>query len=352
MRTSQPGPIVLFGSGETSATGRKTWDVLFAQTPPPIRVAILETPAGFQPNTAHVAGRIADFIRQRLPNYKPDVVTIPARRRDDAEFSPDNLAILKPLLTSNVIFAGPGSPTYAVRHLRASLAWQILIARHRLGSALVLASAAVVAAGAFALPVYEIYKVGEDLHWHEGLDLLGPYNLPIAFVPHWNNTEGGEDLDTRCCFVGQRRFDTLRRLLPAQVTVVGIDEHTTLTIDLAAGEGHVHGIGTVTILQADRRETMPAGRTFSLNRLGRFRRIPAADDVPPHVFTLIQEAVDEPRAADTPPADTLRLVEQREEARARGAWEEADRLRDEIAVRGWHISDTPQGPRLEKIPAE
>lgn len=353
MKTNTPGPIVLFGSGETSATGRKTWDALFAQTPRPIRVSILETPAGFQPNAALVAGRIAEFIRKRLQNHKPHVATIPARHRDDPSFSPGNLAILKPMLTSNVLFAGPGSPTYAVRHLRASLAWQVLTARHRMGSAVVLASAAVVAAGTYALPVYEIYKVGEDLHWHEGLDVLGPYNLPIAFVPHWNNAEGGVDLDTSHCFIGQQRFDALRRLLPASIPILGLDEHTTLTIDLAAGECHVLGIGTVTILQADHQETIPAGRAFPLDRLGA-PRLPLAspEDVPLHVFTLIQEAQAEKGESETPPADTAALVEQREDARRRRAWDVADRLRDEITGRGWRIFDTPKGPQLEKIPDE
>ncbi len=345
-----PGPLVLLGSGETSDTGRKTWDSVFARTRRPVRVSILETPAGFQPNAARVAGRIAEFIRHRLQNYKPDVITIPARHRAGPHFSPDNLAILEPMLTSNVLFAGPGSPTYAVRHLRASLAWQILLARHRMGSAVVLASAAVVAAGTFVLPVYEIYKVGEDLHWHEGLDILGPYNLPIAFVPHWNNTEGGDDLDTSRCFVGQQRLDALRRLLPVDVPILGIDEHTTLTIDLAAGEGHVHGIGTVTILQADRQETIPAGRAFPLDRLGTPQLSPASvEDVPPQVFTLIHEAQARRRESEIPPADTIRMVEQREDARGRKAWDVADRLRTEIAARGWRVSDTPEGPQLEHI---
>jgi len=349
MQTNRPGPIVFFGSGETSATGRKTWDSLFARMPKPIRVSILETPAGFQPNSAHVAGRIAEFIRKRLQNHEPHVATIPARRRDPP-FSPDNAAILEPMLSSNVFFAGPGSPTYAVRHLKGSLAWWILVARHRMGSALVLASAAVVAAGTYTLPVYEIYKVGQDLHWQDGLDLLAPYNLPVVFVPHWNNTEGGADLDTSHCFVGQQRFERLRRLLPSGIPIVGLDEHTTLTVELADGQCRVSGVGAVTVLRGEKQERFPAPHVFPLARIGEFQ-MPAdlLEDIPSSVIALIQGAQDEGSETEAVPADVLALLGQREDARRRQDWSTADRLRDEIAARGWHVSDTPQGPHLERL---
>jgi hypothetical protein len=95
------------------------------------------------------------------------------------------------------------------------------------------ASAAVVAVSAFALPVYEIYKAGHDLGWQPGLDLFGPYGLKLVFVPHWNNAEGGAELDTSRCFMGRSRFETLRAMLPPDVTVGGFDEHTALTFVLA-----------------------------------------------------------------------------------------------------------------------
>jgi cysteinyl-tRNA synthetase len=52
-------------------------------------------------------------------------------------------------------------------------------------------------------------------------------------------------------------------------------------------------------------------------------------------------AVDEPRDAE---AD--RLVREREEARAARDFDRADRLRDELAARGYAVRDTPQGPKL------
>jgi cyanophycinase-like exopeptidase len=187
-----------------------------------------------------VAARVADFLRWRLQNYRPQVSVVPAWKRD-TPFSPDDPHIVARLAESNLIFLGPGSPTYAMRQLQDSLAWHMLRARHRLGAAIVLASAATMAASQYALPMYEIYKVGEDIHWRPGLDFFGDFGLSLAFIPHWNNAEGGTELDTSRCFMGQSRFEQLLSMLPCEMTVVGIDEHTALVVDLAAGKCHVMG---------------------------------------------------------------------------------------------------------------
>ena len=225
--TARPGLVVLFGSGETLPAGQKVFDWLFRRLVAPLRVAILETPAGFELNSEQVAGRIGEFLEQHLQNYQPEVTLVPARRRG-TPFSPDLQEIAGQLVGADVSFLGPGSPTYAVRQLRDSLTWHTLQAAHRLGTAVVMASAAVVAAGSHTLPVYEIYKVGEDLHWKPGLDLFGPFGLPLVILPHWNNTDGGGELDTSRCFMGRARFDPLFAMLPAGVTLLGLDEHLSL----------------------------------------------------------------------------------------------------------------------------
>jgi len=345
-----PGPVVLFGSGETSASGRRAFDWLFRRVPPPIRVAVLETPAGFQPNSAWVAGQVADFLRQRLQNYKPEVTVAPARKRG-TPFSPDDPDMVAPLLRANILFAGPGSPTYAVRQLQDSRAWHTLVARHHLGAAVVLASAMTLAASQHTLPVYEIYKAGADLHWQPGLDFCGPYGLSLVFVPHWNNTEGGANLDTSRCFMGQERFAELLALLPADLTVVGIDEHTALVMDLGAGNCHVVGRGGVTILRGDEQQRLTSGETCVIAELGSFRVPEPGTGVPSEVWDRVQAACVEAQvsASPEPPPDVLALVGEREAARARRDWSTADALRDRIAARGWEVRDTGAGPEL--IPA-
>jgi hypothetical protein len=223
--SQNPGLIVMFGSGEAAPSSQKVYDWLLKRIPKPVRVAILETPAGFQLNSAIVAEKIGEFLAYHLQNYRPEISVIPARKKG-TPLSPDNEEIVRPILKSNVMLMGPGSPTYAFRNLHDSLAWNTMLAKHRLGAALVLASAAVITAGRYLLPVYEIYKAGDDLHWREGLDLFGPYGLSLVFVSHLNNREGGEEFDTRYCYMGQERFDKLYTMLPEEVNVVGIDEHT------------------------------------------------------------------------------------------------------------------------------
>ena len=337
MVAKSPGLIVLFGSGETSANGQKAFDWLFSQIEKPVRLAILETPAGFQPNSDIVAGQIADFVHEHLPNYSPQISLVPARKKGTA-FSPDDSAILAPLDSANAVFLGPGSPTYAVRQLMGSLAWEKVIAAHKSGAGLLLASAAAIAIGAFALPVYEIYKVGEELHWHPGLDFLGAYGVQVVFVPHWNNNEGGSKLDTSRCYMGQERFVKLLDMLPPDIPVAGIDEYTSLGLDIAAGKGFVIGKGSVTILRCGKSARFHAGDEFPLEEIGSFRMPKPADRM----------ALTSDHDGQAAPDDVMSLVRDRDDARAQHDWAAADSLREAISALGWEVEDTVLGPRVKR----
>ena len=346
--SEQPGPVVLFGSGETSASGQKVFDWLLRRLPSPVRVAIVETPAGFELNSDQVAGRIGEFLCHRLQNYQPQVTVVPARKRGTA-FSPDSPEIAALIPGAHAIFLGPGSPTYAVRQLQDSLTWQTVVACHRLGAALVLASAATVAAGACALPVYEIYKVGEEIHWRDGLDLLRPYGLSPALIPHWDNSDGGADLDTSRCWMGRERFEQLMAMLPPGVTIAGIDEHTALVLDLAAGSCQVMGRGGVSVLRGGEERRFEHGHSFPLSELGPFHQPPGKVELPAKVEELVHkgQASALSEAAPCLPAEVMLLAKEREAARAHRDWAAADALRGQIAALGWRVLDTQAGPQLE-----
>ncbi len=228
-----PGQIVLMGSGETAPSAQKVFHRAFAAVADAgesVRMAILETPAGFEPNSHYVAEQVARFVQKRLQNFAPAITIVPARKRGTA-FSPDDPALAAMLHDANVIFMGPGSPTYAVRQLEGTLLWETIRACHRQGAALILSSAATLAASRWTLPVYEIYKAGADLYWQEGLNLFSDFGLNLILVPHWNNGDGGAVLDTSRCYLGQGRFAELLSLAPGGSTrypVVGIDENTAL----------------------------------------------------------------------------------------------------------------------------
>lgn len=351
--TDQPGTVVLFGSGETSTDGQRVHEGVMRQVRGPVRACVLETPAGFELNSAAVAGRLADFLRIHLQNHAPSVEVIAARRRGTVE-SPDSEAITAPIARANYVMLGPGSPTYAIRQLRDSLAWSLVLTRHRLGHPLVLASAAAIAVSAYALPVYEIYKVGEDLHWLPGLNLFGPYGANLAIVPHWNNVDGGEGLDTRRCFMGVERFNRLVALLPDGVTVLGISERTALVVDFQSERLRVVGPGPVEIIRDGVSTIITSDVPHPLALIGITHNPEPGEGIPRCESMLLDRARGEDvvTAADgsdevsLPPDDVRELAEARAKARGQRDWQTADRLRDLISDRGWEVRDGADGFQL------
>lgn len=341
------GRIAFLGSGETSLAGGRIFESLARHIHDPLRVAVMETTAGFELNSPQVAGRVAEFLAARLQNYKPTIDLIPARKRG-TEFSPDNPEILKPLLTANFIFMGPGSPSYAVRQLQGSLAWDIIRARHRQGAALIFASAATISVGTWALPVYEVYKVGEDVHTKRGLDLFADFGMNLSFVPHWNNADGGIDLDTSRCFFGIERFDQWRELLPAENIIVGLDEHSGFILDFDEPCCEVSGVSSVSVLKQNEMKIYPAGAKFPLDELGKFQ--PPADlesGIRPEVWDVIRTA-NQPED-ETPSPEILALLEERKSARARKDFAASDKLRDQISTLGWTVQDGKEGQRVVRM---
>jgi hypothetical protein len=134
------------------------------------------------------------------------------------------------------------------------------------GGCLVAASAAALTVGRFTLPVYEIYKVGQDLHWVDGVNILAHFGLNLVVIPHWNNAEGGTH-DTRFCFMGESRFSTLESMLPEDVSVFGLDEHTACLIDLENEEAVIKGLGGVTLRRRGEEIVFEKGERFSLEVL-------------------------------------------------------------------------------------
>ncbi len=340
------GQIAFLGSGETSLAGGRIFETLAKRIHEPLRVALLETPAGFELNSSQVVGKVGDFMKTRLQNYKPVVDVIPARKKNTA-FSPDDPQIVKPLLYANMIFMGPGSPTFAIRNLQGTLAWDVIRARHRLGATLIFASAATISVGAHALPVYEIYKVGQDVNAVDGLNLFGDFGLHISFIPHWNNTDGGADLDTSRCFVGMERFAEWCDLIPAENQTIGLDEHTGLIVDIESDLCEVSGVSSVSLVRECDPEMYPAGSKFKLSELGEVNiPTPRENEIPPHVWDMVINAP--PLDNDHPSGEVIALAEERLAARANKNWAESDRLREAISAQGWTVQDSKEGYTLVK----
>jgi cyanophycinase-like exopeptidase len=251
------GKIVLMGSGELTATMVEVHKELISGLAPPRRAVFLDTPAGFQLNVKQISETAVRYFETRV--HHP--LDISSYTSADDVTPVEAESAFHTLRNAQFILIGPGSPTYAVRQMRNTPIPEIFSRVVQNGGCLVAASAAALTMGAYTLPVYEIYKVGEDLHWVDGLGVLGRFGLDLVVVPHWNNAEGGTH-DTRRCFMGEARFRVLEKQLPDDVTVLGLDEHTACIIDLQSRQAAVMGIGRVIVKKGARVEVFTKGDVF------------------------------------------------------------------------------------------
>jgi len=253
--------LAIMGSGETSPTMVTVHKALAARLGAGQHSAVLlDTPYAFQENAADISARARSYFARSV-GLTVQVVSQAARTDGQA---PEAAAGLAAVRTADWVFAGPGSPSYALARWRGGPVASALRERVAAGTGItVIASAAAAAMGFVALPVYEIYKVGADPHWLEGLDLLGMLGLKVAVIPHYDNAEGGTH-DTRFCYLGERRLSVLERELPPDAAVLGVDEHTALVFDLAAQQAEVVGRGGATVRKAGVSSVLPAGSRITL----------------------------------------------------------------------------------------
>ncbi len=256
------GKIVLMGSGELTATMVEVHKELISGLAPPQRAVFLDTPAGFQLNVAQISENAVRYFDTRV--HRP--LGIASFTSADGMAPVEAESAFHTLRNAQYILIGPGSPTYAVRQMRNTPIPDIFSTVVQRGGCLVAASAAALTAGAYTLPVYEIYKVGAELHWVDGLGILGRFGFDVVVVPHWNNAEGGTH-DTRRCFVGEARFRELEKKLPGHVTILGLDEHTACIIDLASRQATVRGLGRIIVKKGERAQVFTKGDVFPATAL-------------------------------------------------------------------------------------
>ncbi len=257
----RPRVLAIMGSGETSPTMVTVHKTLATRLGSGDHSAVLlDTPYAFQENAADISARAQAYF-DRSVGLNVAVVSDADR---PAEQNPAAVAAIAAIRTSDWVFAGPGSPSYALNRWRGGPVASALAERIAAGTGVtVIASAAAAAIGVRAVPVYEIYKVGADPHWLDGLDLLSVIGLKVVVIPHYDNAEGGTH-DTRFCYLGERRLSMLEAELPSDVAVLGVDEHTALVFDLQAGQAEVLGRGGATVRRSGVSTVLPAGSVLSL----------------------------------------------------------------------------------------
>jgi cyanophycinase-like exopeptidase len=300
---SPPRLLVIMGSGETAPTMVTPHREAVARFGAPPRAVLLDTPYGFQENAAEISQRAIEYFSHRV-QLAIEVAGFPGPLAvDERERGPQpTAAALARLRAAELVFSGPGSPTYALATWRGSPVPEALADKLAHGGVVVFASAAAVTLGRHSLPVYEVYKAGQPIHWLEGLDLLSPlgFGPNCVVVPHFDNAEGGTH-DTRFCYMGERRLRALEDMLPADAWVLGVDEHTALAIDLEARTATVTGRAGVTVRRRGVTERFPAGTRVPLDRLiGAAQGAAATEPAPMATEKPAAVAGEEPRAGRSP----------------------------------------------------
>jgi cyanophycinase-like exopeptidase len=258
----------------------------------PGAMLILDSPYGFQENADAITRKTIDYFATSVGR-----VATPVRWR--ARVEPAELdRILTAIRHARAVYAGPGSPSYALRAWGGSGFTEAVRTLVTGGGTAIFSSAAAIAVGAQAMPTHEIYRCGSDPFWLPGTNLFGALTgINAALVPHYDLQPKNGTHDTRCCYIGERRMRELETRLPPDVHVIGVDEHTALNLDLGAGRARVSGRGAVTVRFGDERHVLSSGDEVPIEQLR-----PSRVTAPTRVSTRVvaEESVETPlrRLAD------------------------------------------------------
>ncbi len=351
--TALPRVLTIMGSGETAPTMMKHHRELIARLPGGARAVVLDTPYGFQENAPELASRAVEYFRKSV-GHPIEIAGLTRLKGADLLEVEQGLSRLR---QADYLFAGPGSPTYALRQWADSPVPDVVKTKLESGGVVTFASAAALTLGRYTVPVYEIYKVGEEPRWLEGLDVLSVIGLEVAIIPHYDNAEGGHH-DTRFCYLGERRLAMLEDELPANAHVIGVDEHTGLIIDIDAGTATVIGNSSVTVRIRGKSTSYESGRTLPIDALrDPARGSVAVPSVPGSSFA--SEATGSGSSVTTSDGASLSLAD--DVTRAEGDFEAALASGDsagavravldlETSIRNWS-ADTLQSDAMDRAHA-
>ena len=263
MRHAVPmgGRLVIMGSGENAPTMVKFHRALMQDVGAGAKYMI-DTPYGFQVNADDLGAKYQQYFDESVGTK----IELAQWRRRDASVV-EHERTLSQLQQASWVLAGPGSPSYALNQWSGTAIPAAFADLVRRGGTFVTGSAAAATIGAHAIPVYEIYKVGEDPYWLAGLNLLGDLlGIRAAVVPHFDNREGGRH-DTSCCYIGLHRLEILEAQLHDGAGILGVDEHTAVLIELSSGNVSVQGAGGLTLRQSGKSVFVASGESTTVEAM-------------------------------------------------------------------------------------
>ena len=350
--------LVILGSGELAPPMVKTYRHLF-EGRDSRRGTYLDTPFGFQENVPQLSEKIEQYFATSL-QWEFRRASWTQHNHTSARA---RAAFVNTLREASVIFAGPGSPTYALRLFQEVGLSELLRERLVEGALVCFSSAAALTLGRHTAPIYEIYKVGEPPTWRAGLDVLSLFGLSCSVIPHFDNAEGGNH-DTRFCYLGASRLQQLEEQLPSGEAVLGIDEHTAVVLSLDDDTVRVEGRGFAYWRVAGEMRRLERDVALPLDELrstpiGSHSQ-PAMNDIPevsddfdvimsggPGAASALERIMRQAERGGVGRIDPQGLVEAlldvRRHARQQGLYELSDQIRNALTANGIEVSDTPQG---------
>jgi len=345
--TTRPRILTIMGSGETAPTMMKHHRDLIARLPGDPLAVVIDTPYGFQENAPELASRAVEYFRQSV-GYPIQVAGLGRLKNVDVLTVETGLSLLR---RADYVFAGPGSPTYALNQWENTAVPDVLREKLQSGGAVTFASAAALTLGRFTVPVYEIYKVGIEPHWLEGLDVLRTIGLDVAVIPHYDNTEGGHH-DTRFCYLGERRLAMLEQELPDGAHVLGVDEHTGVVIDIDADTATVIGNGTITVRVRGESTVFESGVTIPVDVLRDPSRTGSSSATTTTTSRESRPVTESSHVASSLLDEVAKAEASFESALASGDSESAVRsvLELETSIRNWSV-DTLQSDAMDRAHA-
>ena len=255
------GVLAILGSGETAPGMTKVHRELLSRLDE-VRAVNLDTPYGFQLNVPQMSQKLADYFQVSL---QTKITSLPFTSFSSLSGVEKEL-LHQQIKESTYVFAGPGSPTYALNQWKPFELQNDLIHVLSQGGSVCFSSAAALTIGAFTAPIYEIYKAGSDLYWLDGLNLMSLIGLNCVVIPHFDNKEG-ENYDTRFCYLGEVRLTTLETQLPEGTATLGVDEHTAVLFDLESETFSVTGKGDVHWRINKSVQTFTSGNSYPMSEL-------------------------------------------------------------------------------------
>lgn len=331
-----------------------------------VRAVNLDTPYGFQENVPQMTEKLVDYFDTSL-----HVKVTPLHFTSFADSTEVERALFKgQVREASYVFAGPGSPSYALSQWEPLGLEQDLEAVLANDGTICFASAAVLTLGAFTAPIYEIYKAGTSPFWLKGLNLMSSFGLNCVLIPHFDNNEGG-NYDTSCCYLGRRRLELLEHELPKGTATLGIDEHTAVVFDLARDTIEVKGRANAYWRCDGKTRVLENGALVALDELRRGSSPPTSVSKEPFTIEVTELPSDAAALAEVAAGgghlavdalaalvriahtggagfiDPTPLVEgilaQRTVARSEGNYALSDALRDILLGAGVDVFDTPSG---------